>query len=141
MNSIKIEHRFSQPLEKVWGAWTDPAIVKLWFGSDPNGTVLDAVLDVRIGGAFAVTFANENGDEYTAQGFYQIIELHQKLLFTWGWKDEPHIKEMVTVQFQAEGEGTLMIFEHLDIDPNSSHNYEMGWRRTFDKLEKALNRG
>lgn len=138
MNSIKIERHFSQTPEQLWEAWTDPEIIKLWFGSDPNGTGLDAVLDVRVGGTYAVTFANANGDEYTAQGIYQIVELHKKLLFTWGWKDEPHIKEMVAVQFQPESTGTLMTFEHLDIDANTSHNYEKGWRTTFDKLEKAL---
>jgi uncharacterized protein YndB with AHSA1/START domain len=139
MNSIKIERHFSQPIEKVYEAWTNPQIVKLWFGSDPNGTGLDAVLDVRVGGAYAVTFANSTGEEYTAQGIYQEVELNKKLALTWGWQDEPHIKEMVTVQFQAEGTGTLMTFEHLDIDANTSHNYEKGWRTTFDKLEKALN--
>lgn len=138
MNSIKIERRFSATPQKVWQAWTDPQIVKLWFGSDPNGTVSDAALDVRLGGSFAVTFANSNGDEYTAQGIYQEVELDKKLTFTWGWKNQPHIKESVLVQFQAEGNGSLMTFEHLDIDANTSHNYEIGWRTTFDKLEKAL---
>ena len=78
MNSIKIEQHFSASPQKLWQAWTDPEIVKLWFGSDPNGTGLDAVLDVRVGGAYAVTFVNSNGDEYTAQGIYQEIELDKK---------------------------------------------------------------
>lgn len=138
MNSIKIERHFSEPVKKLWAAWTDPGIIKLWFGSDPNGTGLDAVLDVRVGGAYAVTFANSTGEEYTAQGIYQEVELNKKLAFTWGWEDEPHIKESVVVQFQPEGDGTLMTFEHLEIDANTSHNYEKGWRTTFDKLEKAL---
>jgi uncharacterized protein YndB with AHSA1/START domain len=140
MNSIKIERHFSTTLQKLWQAWTDPGIAQLWFGSDPNGTVSEAILDVRIGGAFAVTFANANGDAYTAQGIYREIELHKKLAFTWGWKNQPHIKESVVVQFQEEDNGTLMTFEHLDIDANTSHNYEIGWRSTFDKLEKALDR-
>lgn len=138
MNSIKIERHFSATPQKVWHAWTDPQVVKLWFGSDPNGTVLDAVLDVRVGGSFAVTFANANGDEYTAQGIYEEVELDKKLVFTWGWKNQPHIKESVGVQFQEEQNGTLMTFGHMGIDQNTTHNYEIGWRTTFDKLEKAL---
>ena len=140
MNSIKIERHFSTTLQKVWEAWTDPQVIKLWFGSDPDGIVLDAVLDVKLGGSFAVTFANSNGDEYTAQGIYQEVELDKKLAFTWGWKNQAHIKESVVVQFQAEKDGTLMTFEHLDIDANTSHNYEIGWRSTFDKMEQALKR-
>lgn len=84
MNSIKIERHFSESPQKLWRAWTDPGVVKLWFSSDPNGTVLDAILDVRVDGSFAVTFANSNGEEYTAQGIYQEVETDKKLAFTWG---------------------------------------------------------
>ena len=27
---------------------------------------------------------------------------------------------------------------HADIDPSTAHNYEIGWRTTFEKLARAL---
>ncbi|MFN8412355.1 MAG: SRPBCC family protein [Anaerolineales bacterium] len=139
-NTIQIIHKFSQPPSKLWQAWTDPSIVKKWFGSDPEGTVLEAQLDVRLGGSFKVHFANSNGSEFTAKGNYNVVELNKKLEFTWSWEDRPEVVEFVSVEFQPETDGTLMYFEHHNIDINSAHNYSEGWRSTFTKLEKAINK-
>jgi uncharacterized protein YndB with AHSA1/START domain len=137
-NSVKISWFYVEPPSKLWQAWTDPSAVKLWFGSDPNGKVLDAELDVRVDGPFRVTFANSDGTKFTAKGKYTEVEIHKSLVFTWGWEEQPNIAELVSVHFDAEKDGTRMLFEHHNIDKNSAHNYEEGWRSTFIKLEKAL---
>lgn len=113
--------------------------MKLWFGSDPNGKVLDAKLDVQVNGSFSVTFANSDGTEFTAQGIYKEIEPNIRLVFTWGWANQPEVNELISLEFYPDGDGTLMTFEQSNIDPSTSmHNYEVGWRSTFQKLEKAL---
>ena len=136
--SIQISWNFSHPPAKLWQAWTDPAIAKLWFGSDPNGKVLNAKFDVRVNGTFSVTFANSDGTEFTCQGQYKEIILNQRLVFTWGWVNPLESTELISLQFTPSEQGTLMIFEQSNIDSNTSHNYEEGWRSTFQKLEKAL---
>jgi uncharacterized protein YndB with AHSA1/START domain len=137
--SVQISWKFSHPPVKVWQAWTDPAITKLWFGSDPNGKVLNAKLDVRINGVFAVTFANSDGTEFTAQGIYKEVNEPNRLVFTWGWANQPEVNELISLEFSPDGDGTLMTFEQSNIDPSTSmHNYEEGWRSTFQKLERAL---
>jgi uncharacterized protein YndB with AHSA1/START domain len=137
--SVRISWRFSHPPAKVWQAWTNPAIAKLWFGSDPNGRVRDAKFDVRIHGPFSVTFANSDGTEYTCQGIYKEIEVYSRLVFTWGWENQPEVDELIKLEFFPDGDGTLMTFEQSNIDPETTlHNYEEGWRCTFQKLEKAL---
>ena len=137
--SVHIAWEFHYPPAKVWQAWTDPAIAKVWFGSDPNGTVLAAKMDVRINGVFAVTFANSDGTEFTAQGMYKEVHEPQRLVFTWGWANQPEVNELISLEFSPDDDGTLMTFEQSNIDPSTSmHNYEEGWRSTFQKLEKAL---
>lgn len=140
-SSIRISRYFSKSPYKVWQAWTDPKLVKSWFGSDPNGTVIDASLDVQIDGTFEVTFRNYDGSQFTCIGAYKEIEKYQRLVFTWTWKDRPEVRELVTLVFQAEQNGTLMIFEHANIDASTTHNYETGWKSTFDKLERTLKAG
>lgn len=101
--------------------------------------MLDAKLDVRVGGSFSVTFANSDGTEFTAQGIYKEIAENNRLVFTWGWANQPKVDELITLEFSPDGDGTLMTFEQSNIDPSTSmHNYEEGWRSTFQKLEKAL---
>ena len=137
-NSIKISKYFSAARQVVWQAWTDPMIVKSWFGSDSNGKVQEASLDVRIGGMFEVTFKNSDETQYTCTGKYREIKPGHQLVFSWLWKDRPTAVELVTVSFQEQQTGTLMIFEHADIDSGTTHDYEIGWNSTFEKLERAL---
>lgn len=138
-HSIQITWKFPHPPAKLWQAWTDPAIAKLWFGSDPNGKGLEAKMDVRVNGSFSVTFANSDDTEFTAQGIYKEVNEPKRLVFTWGWANQPEVDELITLEFSPDGDGTLMSFEQSNIDPSTTlHNYEEGWRSTFQKLEKAL---
>ena len=139
--TVKISWNFSHPPEKLWQAWTDPSIAKLWFGSDPNGKVLDAKFDVRINGSFSVTFVNSDGTEFTCLGIYKEIVANERLVFTWGWANQPDVDELISLEFTSSDGGTSMLFEQSNIDPTTTlHNYEEGWRSTFQKLEKALDK-
>lgn len=138
-NSVRISWSFSHPPAKVWQAWTAPSIAKLWFGSDPNGKVLEAKFDVRVNGTFSVTFANSDGSEFTCRGIYKEIDSPNRLVFTWGWANQPEVDELVTLQFTPTKGGTSMLFEQSNINPQTGlHNYDVGWRSTFQKLERAL---
>ena len=101
--------------------------------------MLDAKLDVQVNGSFSVTFANSDGAEFTAQGIYKEVNEPNRLVFTWGWANQPEVHELISLEFSPDGAGTLMTFEQSKVDPSTSmHNYEEGWRSTFQKLERAL---
>lgn len=136
--SVRIAWTFAAPPALVWAAWTTPHAVGRWFGSDPKGTVLDARLDVCPGGSFEVTFADSDGTQHTAHGVYSRIEPDRLLKFSWGWKSEPGIESEVTVSLVPESAGTTMHFEHAGLVHASTHDYEIGWRSTFAKLESVL---
>ena len=137
-DTVFIESTFNVPIEKVWNAWTEPSEIRKWFGSDPNGKVLSANTDVRIGGSFEITFEDSNGTLHTCSGVYKYVEPYKKLSFTWRWKSEPNIESLVTVLLHAENAITLMRFEHANVGYASAHNYEQGWESTFGKLQKAI---
>lgn len=138
-NTVTIPWHFDAAPEKVWQAWTDPQIVMQWFGSDPNGSVPHATLDVRLGGTFEITFANSDGSQFTCTGRYTEVQPHQKLAFTWSWISSLDVVEFVTVVLHEDPNGTQMDFEIANIDPATAHNYEPGWKSTFEKLARALN--
>jgi uncharacterized protein YndB with AHSA1/START domain len=85
-----------------------------------------------------VTFANSDGSEFTCQGIYKEIEPYTRLVFTWGWENPLTSTEQIALQFTPNDHGTLMTFKQINIDSNTFHNYEEGWRSTFQKLESAL---
>jgi uncharacterized protein YndB with AHSA1/START domain len=95
---------------------------------------------VRTGGRYEVTFADADGTEHTASGVYQQVEPHRVLKFTWQWRSEPGIETVVVVSLLPTSNGTTMHFEHGGFLHASSHNYEQGWRGTFQKFESVLTR-
>ena len=136
--SVEIEHRFEAPLAVVWRAWTDPERVSRWWGSDPDGVVTSAGLDVRVGGRFEISFRDPSGDAHTSRGEYLRVEEPDVLDFTWSWESEPGAVSRVTVELVGDGDATVMRFVHGELVGVSSHDYAPGWRRTFDKLDAVL---
>lgn len=137
-SSITITHHFNAPAKVVWRAWTDPAIVRRWWGSDPDGVVTSAALDVRPGGRFEISFQDTSGDRHTCFGKYLRVETMTELDFTWSWRSEPHTTSRVNVVFAADENGTRIRFVHGELRGGSDHDYAQGWRRTFAKLDRIL---
>ncbi|MGU3646230.1 SRPBCC domain-containing protein [Microbacterium sp. C23T] len=136
--SITVDHHFNAPQTKVWAAWTDPTIVRVWWGSDPDGVVTSAALDVRPGGRFVISFQDSSGDFHTSTGEYLRVEEPTELEFTWSWLSETNTASRVNVVFAGDDTGTRMRFVHQDLRGASEHDYAEGWRRTFAKLDRVL---
>jgi len=137
-DTVVVDYVLHTSPEGVWKAWTDPACVRQWFGSDPNGNVLQARLDVRVGGSFEVTFKDSSGMEHTCFGVYTEVMPCSKLQFTWAWQNEPGVESHVTVVFEPVDDDTRMHFIHAGVGTASAHNYSEGWRSTFEKLDRML---
>ena len=136
--SVFIETTINATFEKVWEAWTEPSIIKKWFGSDPKGEVLSAKLDVRQNGSFEVKFRDSDQTEHICNGIYHEIKKFSKLTFTWHWKSEPGVESFIILLLTSEGTSTKMQFEHKNFGSGSKHNYVKGWQSTFLKLERLL---
>lgn len=137
-NAVRIIRYFDTDAASVWRAWTDAGIVSQWFGSDPAGTVVNATLDVRPGGAYSITFRDSSGLEHTASGQYRIVRPLRELSFTWTWKSEPNHQTLVTILLEDRDGRARMMFEHSQLWAGSSHGYEEGWRSTFEKMARAI---
>ena len=47
------------------------------------------MLDVRVGGRYAVSFSTENGEQHEVGGVYREVIPDEKLVFTWAWRTMP----------------------------------------------------
>lgn len=138
-DSIRIDIRIHASVQKVWKAWTDPAVILKWIGSDPDGKGLKAQMDVRTGGKYEISFRASNGSEHTCFGTYSEVEELRNLVFSWEWKSEPGVESLVEIELTPDGNDTLMQFLHAHVGSRSIHNYKAGWKSTFEKLDKLLN--
>ena len=69
------------PREKVFRAWTDPALLKQWFAPRPYTTPV-AELDVRPGGANFVVMRDPEGKDHPNRGVYLEVVPNERLVFT-----------------------------------------------------------
>ena len=67
--------------DRVWAAWTDPALLVQWFTPAPWKTV-SADLDVRPGGRCVTTMESPEGEQYPNVGCYLQVEPGSLLVFT-----------------------------------------------------------
>ena len=67
--------------ERVWAAWTDPALLVQWFTPAPWKTV-SADLDVRPGGRCITTMESPEGEQFPNAGCYLQVEPGNLLMFT-----------------------------------------------------------
>jgi uncharacterized protein YndB with AHSA1/START domain len=162
-NGITIERIFDAPKELVWKAWTDPEMVKKWWG--PEGFSAPSVkIDLRVGGKYIFAMhgpkdSQWDKDMYSA-GVYKEIIPNEKLVVTDYFSDEngdimepseqgqdPSFpKEMtVTVLFENVDGGKTKLSvvypkpeteEQMEAMLKSGMNE--GWNSSLDKLENAL---
>ena len=67
--------------DRVWAAWTDPALLVQWFTPAPWKTV-SADLDVRPGGRCITTMESPEGEQFPNAGCYLQVEPGSLLVFT-----------------------------------------------------------
>lgn len=90
-NEIVISRTFDAPRELVWKAWTDPELVKKWWG--PEGFTAPSIkIDLRVCGKYIFAMHGPPGsqwdkDMYSA-GEYEKIIPKEKLVVTDYFSDE-----------------------------------------------------
>jgi len=160
---IIIERIFNAPVEKVWEAWTNPELVKKWWG--PEGFTSPSVeIDLRVGGKYIFAMHGPAGSEWDrdmySAGIFKEIVPHERLVMTDYFSD----KDGNMIEPSSEGQDSdfpkeaiyKVIFEKLDDNktklitiypmPEDEKQREAilksgmkdGWSSSLNKLEKLL---
>ena len=97
---------FDAPPEKVFRAWTEPALIKQWFAPLP-WTTPRAEIDLRPGGASLIVMRSPEGDDYPNQGVYLEVVKNERLVFTDAYTRawEPSQQPFMTVVLTFEDTG------------------------------------
>ena len=143
---LEIKRLIKAPRERVFAAWTDPELLKKWFGPDDDFVVPLAKVDLRAGGKYRIQMKKPDGEFHTAAGTYREVKPPERLVFTWAWEkdgSEPDFGEveptemLITLQFHPRGQETeLVLTQENFASVESRDRHEEGWTGCFDKLEK-----
>lgn len=130
------------PREKLFRAWTDPALLVQWFAPLP-WTTPRAELDVRPGGANLVVMRGPDGNEFPMHGVYLEVVANERLVFTDAYSTawEPSSKPFMTVILTFEDAGgktrytaRVLHWTVADRETHEKMGFHEGWGRCTDQL-------
>ena len=134
------------PPEKVFNAWTQPALLKQWFAPMP-WTTAKAELDVRAGGASLIVMRSPEGKEFPSYGVYLEVVKNARLVFTdaftkaWEPSDKPFM--LVELTFEAQGELTKYTarVRHWTVADREAHEkmgFHQGWATCAEQFAELV---
>ena len=132
------------PRERVYEAWTNPEVLKQWFGN-PKSYCSSATLNVHPGGSYRITVTpvvppDTPGEECgtrtsSAFGSYVKVVPNELLQFTWSSDWVPGEDTLVTVSFQDARGGTQINIRHERFVTEASRDaHNNGWATCLDRL-------
>lgn len=104
--------------------------------------VVEAHVDLRVGGEFRFHLRESKQGEYRLRGEFRGVAPPAKLVYTWQWEDDPDYvnrETLVTVEFIDLGDSTEVRLTHENLPSSqSAKNHEHGWSGSLDKLERLF---
>ena len=153
---IEVTRTFNAPVALVWKIWTDPELVKRWWGPQ-HFTCPFANIDFRVGGISLVSMrgpeAMGNQEFYSIWAYTKIIPLQtiefiQSLANKDGIKTDPvllgmpadfpaDIRTVVNFSKIDDNTTTMTVMEYADFG-SISHFAQIGLEQSMQKMESVF---
>ena len=163
VKDLTVTRVFDAPRERVWAAWTDPELVRRWWGPE-HFTAPSIQIDLRVGGMYVWSMRGPAGTQWDREmfnaGVYKEIVPNEKLVVTQYMSDAAGRMIDATEYGQHPDfpdEMTItVLFEELDrgrtqlsiVYPQPASEAEFqamlksgmkeGWASSLNKLAEAL---
>ncbi|MDX1436336.1 MAG: SRPBCC domain-containing protein [Anaerolineales bacterium] len=137
---LTIKHVFNAPPERVFRAWTEPALLMQWFRAAPNFKTIIAEVDLKVGGRYRLGMQPPESDlTHIAVGEYQAIKPNEQLVFTWAWEGAEDDQTLVTIDFLPSGGNTEVVLTHENFKTDEAReSHGEGWRGCLAALEEFI---
>ena len=140
---LSLTRLINAPREKVYRAWTDPALLKQWFAPQP-WTTSRAELDVRPGGANLIVMRGPEGQEFPNRGIYLEVVKNERIVFTdaytaaWQLAEKPFMTVILTfedVEGRTRYTARVRHWTVADRERHEQMGFHAGWGKCADQLE------
>jgi len=135
--SLNVARTIKAPIERVYNAWLDPAMLARFMLPGEGMSVPEADTDPRVGGRFKIVMA-AGDDKLPHGGEYKELDPHTRIVFTW---ESPFSADgsTVTINLKEVDEGTHIELTHVTfVNEEARDNHEAGWGAILDKLNEVV---
>ena len=137
--SLQVKRLIKTSRERVFAAWTTPSQIQRWFGP-ATCQVLDAQIDLRVGGNYRFVFVTDDGTECSFRGTYSEIEAPTRTVGTWlfdGWPDAEAVESVDLNETEGVTELTWKLAFRDKAGRDHMTRFD-GLQANFDNVEDLL---
>lgn len=140
---VEFEREFDAPVEAVFEAHRDPALVRQWLG--PHGYEMEIEnYDFETGGSYRYRHRNDKGEEYAFRGVFHVVRENEFAVQTFEFEGFPDVVSLDHMTFEDLGAGRTRlrgysVFPSLEArDGMVASGMERGMSEGYDRLEDLL---
>ena len=144
---LVLERIIDAPPEKIWRAYTDPAILSQWFCPRP-WSITDAIVEPRPGGRFNFVMHGPDGERMPNSGvFLEVIENRRMITtdaLTPDWKPAggPFMVARIDLEPTADGRtkytATASHWNEATMKQHEAMGFHEGWGTVADQLNELV---
>jgi uncharacterized protein YndB with AHSA1/START domain len=138
MGEIVVRHRYRHPPERVFDAWLDPKTAGRFAFATPDGEMIKAEIDARVGGRFNFTDRRPEMGDVAHVGEYEVIDRPRRLVFSFAVPQYNPDYTRVTLDFVAVDGGCEVTLTHEGVAAEYAEGTPKGWVMILAGLERAL---
>jgi len=140
--TIRVERIFDATRDRVWRAYTEPALVAQWWGRG-NKLAIEKMEVVR-GGHWRYVEHTPNGETHGFEGRYREVTPQDRIVRTFEWDGMPGHTILETAEFTDLGDGrtrlvaTSLFLTKQDRDGMLESGMEVGLNESYAALDRVL---
>lgn len=135
--TLSVEHTINAPIEFVYNAWLNPALMARFMTPAPGVVATDISTEPHVGGRFTVTMIVD-GNHLEHKGEYLALQPYTKLVFTWV---SPFSIDgsTVTLNLSEAVDGThIRLTQVKFLNEEMRDNHNSGWLAILASLHQLL---
>lgn len=152
-NVLNIERTFNAPATKVWKTWTEPKLIKQWWGPE-HFTGSFAKNELKVGGKYLFAMRAPDKKDYWSTGTYLEIQPQKKIVATdsfsnkkgeivdpktYGLPADVPREMLLTVIFEeVSPTQTKLSIKQAGMPESMSANAMSGWKTSLDKFAQLV---
>ena len=139
--SLTLSRIFDAPPAVVFDAWVHPPHIRRWYPSVPDAAGTEAVVDLRPGRSYRISWLGDDGSRYTEAGEFIEVQPPGRLVYTMRFEDafSEQFESRVPAVFSGDGGGTRLELTHEGYPSAETRDaHEQGWPSFLDRLASLV---
>lgn len=132
--TLTVRRAFSADAGTVFDAWLDPQVARRFLFATPDGEMVRAEVDARVGGRFTFVDRRPDMGDVEHVGEYLAIDRPRRLVFTFAVPQFDPAYTTVTVEIVPLPSGCELVLTHDGVLEEWAERTQEGWGKILDAL-------